>query len=218
MIRRANLHSGANRKKRVYSSKYALSSIVYCSKCGEIYRRIAWNNRGKHSTVWRCCTRVEHGPTACDAPTIQEAICRRRWYRQSTLRWVNRESMMTTLQENVEAVIRQEDENSSEGIEAKLLELQRELLKLANSKKDYNSVADEIDRLRELKQNALVESVEREGLKQRIREMREFLEQQTTEVTEYDELLVRRLIEKVTVYDERFEVEFKSGAKVDVER
>lgn len=28
MLRRANLHSGKNRKKRVYSSKYALSSIV----------------------------------------------------------------------------------------------------------------------------------------------------------------------------------------------
>lgn len=73
MVRRANLHSGAKRKKRVYSSKYALSSIVYCSKCGDIYRRIAWNNRGKHSTVWRCCTRVEHGPKKCDAPTIQES-------------------------------------------------------------------------------------------------------------------------------------------------
>ena len=35
---------------------------------------------------------------------------------------------------------------------------------------------------------------------------------------EYDEQLVRRLIGKVTVYDERFEVEFKSGVKVDVER
>lgn len=130
----------------------------------------------------------------------------------------NRENMMSTLQENIEAVIRQEDETSSEGIEAKLMELQKELLKLANSKKDYNSVADEIDRLRELKQNALVESAEREGLKQRIKEMREFLEQQSTEVTEYDELLVRRLIERVTVYDERFEVEFKSGTRVDVER
>ena len=42
-----------------------------------------------------------------------------------------------------------------------LLELQKELLKLANSKKDYNSVADEIDRLRKLKQNVLVESAER---------------------------------------------------------
>ena len=69
-----------------------------------------------------------------------------------------------------------------------------------------------------MKQNALVESAEREGLKQRIREMREFLEQQSTDVKEYDELLVRRLIEKVTVYDERFEVEFESGVKVDVER
>lgn len=56
MLRRTNLHSGANRKKRVYSSKYALSSIVYCPKCGDIYRRIAWNNRGKHSFVWRCVT------------------------------------------------------------------------------------------------------------------------------------------------------------------
>ena len=218
MIRRANLHSGANRKKRVYSSKYALSSIVYCSKCGEIYRRIAWNNRGKHSTVWRCCTRVEHGPTACDAPTIQEPDLQAAVVQAINLALGNRESMMATLQENVEAVILQGDETSSEGIEAKLLELQKELLKLANSKKDYNSVADEIDRLRELKQNALVESAKREGLKQRIRDMREFLEQQSTEVTEYDELLVRRLIEKVTVYDKRFEVKFKSGAKVDVER
>ena len=36
-------------------------------------------------------------------------------------------------------------------------------------------------------------------------------------MTEYDEQLVRRLIEKVTVYNERFEVEFKSGVTVDVE-
>lgn len=45
-----------------------------------------------------------------------------------------------------------------------------------------------------------------------------FVEQQSTEITEYDELLVWWMIEKVTVYDERFEVEFKSGAKVEAER
>lgn len=159
---------------------------------------------------------MEHGPTACDAPTIQEPDLQAAVVQAINLALGNRENMMVTLQENVEAVIRQEDETSSEGIETRLLELQKELLKLANSKKDYNSVADEIDRLRELKRNALVESAEQEGLKQRIREMREFLEQQSTEVKEYDELLVRRLIEKVTVYDERFEVEFKSGTKVEV--
>ena len=52
----------------------------------------------------------------------------------------NKESMMVTLQENMEAVTRQEDETSSEGIEAKQLELQKELLKLANLKKDYITV------------------------------------------------------------------------------
>lgn len=218
MVRRANLHSGAQRKKRVYSSKYALSSIVYCPKCGDIYRRIAWNNRGKHSIVWRCCTRVEHGPGKCDTPTIQESDLQEAVIHAINLTLGDRDGMIAVLQENIETVIRQEDETSAEGINARLEELQKKLLKLANSKKDYNSVADEIDRLRELKQKALTESAEREGLKKRIAEMWEFLNSQPTEVLEYDEQLVRRLIEKVTVYEEQFEVEFKSGMKVDVER
>ena len=218
MARRANLHSGAKRKKRVYSSKYALSSIVYCPKCGEIYRRIAWNNRGKHSVVWRCCTRVEHGPDQCDAPTIQESDLQAAVVKAINLTLGNRSAMMTVLQKNIETVILQEDENSAEGITAKLKEKQKELLRLVNAKKDYNSVADEIDRLRELKQKALTESAERDGLKKRIAEMKNFLNNQTVEVLEYDEQLVRRLIERVTVYEETFEVEFKSGMTVDVGR
>lgn len=79
-------------------------------------------------------------------------------------------------------------------------------------------MADEIDSLRELKQKALTESAEREGMKKRIEEMREFLNSQVTEVVEYDEQLVRKLIERVIVYEERFEVGFKSGMTVDVER
>lgn len=78
------------------------------------------------------------------------------------------------------------------------------------------SFRSRICRRRERKKNVLKERAEREGLKQRIKEMREFLEQQSIKVTEYDELLVWRLIEKVTFCDERFEVEFKSGAKLDV--
>jgi site-specific DNA recombinase len=36
-------------------------------------------------------------------------------------------------------------------------------------------------------------------------------------LTEYDESLVRQLIEKVTVCEDKFTVEFKSGVTVDVE-
>ena len=175
MARRANLHSGSDRKKRVYSSKYALSSIVYCPKCGDIYRRIAWNNRGKHSTVWRCCTRVEHGPKACDAPTIQESDLQ-----DAVMRAINgvlggREVFLPLLEENIEAVIGYGVDDEIAEIDCRLAEQQKELLKLANVKKDYSKVADEIDRLREERQNILTREADREGRRQRIEEMKDFL-------------------------------------------
>ena len=72
MVRRANLRGGKGCKKRVYSSKYALSSIVYCGHCGDIYRRVHWNNRGYKSIVWRCVSRLEEKGSECTAPTINE--------------------------------------------------------------------------------------------------------------------------------------------------
>ena len=87
-----------------------------------------------------------------------------------------------------------------------------------NSKKDYNDLTDEIDRLQKEKQQAQVDKAEREGMKNRIAEMRIFLDRQEKEINEYDEKLVRKMIEKVTVYADKFTVEFKSGASVDIER
>jgi len=103
-------------------------------------------------------------------------------------------------------------------IDARLEELQKELLKVANAKGNYDSIVDEIYSLREAKQNAQVEGAECEGMKQRINEMQQFLAEQTQDITEYDEQLIRRLIEKITVYDEKVIVEFKSGTSVDIHR
>ena len=218
MVRRANLHSGQNRKKRVYSSKYALSSIVYCSKCGDIYRRVVWNNRGKHSIVWRCCTRVEHGPGACNADAIHESELQNLVVRAINMALGQKDTMYDVLQRNVEAVLTGTDGISLDEIDARLEELQRELLNVANAKGNYDSIVDEIYMLREAKQNAQVEGATREGMKQRISEMQQFLAEQTQDITEYDEQLVRRLIEKIMVYDEKVIVEFKSGTSVDVRR
>lgn len=218
MLRRANLHSGQNRKKRVYSSKYALSSIVYCSKCGEIYRRIQWNAHGKKYTVWRCCTRVENGPGACDADTIKEEDLQNVVVQAINKALGKSESMKDVLASNIESVLTEVDGISMEEIDSRLEELQKELLKVANSKGNYDSITDEIYRLRELKQNVMVDSAEREGLKLRINEMRQFLDEQTEVITEYDEQLTRRLIEKITVYEDHFAVAFKSGTSVDIHK
>ena len=217
MVRRANLHSGSERKKRVYSSKYALSSIVYCPKCGDIYRRIAWNNRGKHSTVWRCCTRVEHGPKACDAPTIQESDLQNAVAKAINDVLGGKEVFLPVLEENIEAVIGESVDDEIAEIDRRLAEQQKELLKLANAKKNYSKVADEIDRLREERQDILMREADRDGRRQRIEEMKAFIQEQADTPLEYDEQLVRRLVEKVTVYESKAAVEFKSGLETDVE-
>ncbi len=215
MVRRANMKAG--KKKRVYSSKYALSSLVFCSKCGDIYRRIAWNNRGKHSIVWRCCTRVEHGPGACDAETIPEDELQMVTVRAFNQLYQSKDTMMDILINNIKQVVNTSDE-SLETIETKLEELQQQLLKKANSKQSYDKLANEIFALRGKKQNIMVDSAEKNGLKKRISEMEDFLRGFDFELEEYDEQLVRSLIQKITVYDEQYGVEFKAGITIDIEK
>lgn len=53
-----------------------------------------------------------------------------------------------------------------------------------------------------MKQNAMVENAGREGLKQRIAEMKQFLAEQTEQIEEYDESLVRRMVESIMVYED----------------
>lgn len=101
-------------------------------------------------------------------------------------------------------------------IDKRLGELQIQLLKLASTKADYEDVAEEIYQLREQKQKILVENANRDELRKRVADMSSFLQKQPTALSEYDEPLVRRLIEKITVYEDKFTVEFKSGLTVDV--
>ena len=45
--------------------------------------------------------------------------------------------------------------------------------------------------------------------------MSDFLNTQTGDITEFDDKLVRKLVEKATVYDDRLVVEFKSGLEIE---
>lgn len=75
-----------------------------------------------------------------------------------------------------------------------------------------------IYKLREQRQDVIAQDAERDGRRQRIEEMRTFLEKQVNEPLAYDEQLVRRLVEKITVYEDRLTVEFKSGLEINVRR
>ena len=89
------------------------------------------------------------------------------------------------------------DTLSPDGIQARLEELQKELIKKANNKQDYDAIADEIFRLRDQKEQSELDSHHREEAMNRIKELQDFIAGQETDITEFDEALVKKLIEKI---------------------
>lgn len=87
-----------------------------------------------------------------------------------------------------------------------------------DTKQPYDDVADAIEDLRERKQQALTKKAEEEGQKLRIEEMKRFLRGLGQELTDYDEQMVRKYIERITVYDNHYEVEFKAGIRGEIEK
>ncbi len=217
MDRRANMVSGKG-KRRIYSSKYALSSIVYCSKCGDIYRRIAWNNRGKKYTVWRCCTRVTHGPEACEARTIKEEDLQEAVIEAINQLITENSELKEIIKENIEKVITGDGSRQIEEIDKEMLVVQEELLKVANAKKDYTDIADRVEELRNEKEKILLDMAEEKNEQSRLKELEEFLDNQELEIESYDEELVRKLIDKIVIYEENLKVVFKSGLEVEIDK
>lgn len=129
----------------------------------------------------------------------------------------DREGYQRQLQQNIATVIRASATASADAIDEKLLELQQELLKKANSKEAYDEIADEIFRLRELKQQTTVDTVTRDEQIKRITALQDFIRSQPAELTEFDEALVRRWFKRITVYEDHYTVELKSGLSVDID-
>ena len=50
-----------------------------------------------------------------------------------------------------------------------------------------------------------------------IQDLQDFIKSQPTTITEFDETLVKRLITKITVFEDHFTIDFKSSVTIDIE-
>lgn len=214
MAKRANLNSGG--KKRVYSGKYALSCIVFCGHCGDIYRRIKWNNRGCKSTVWRCVSRIEKGGSACPARTINEEDLQAAVVYAVNKLFSCKNRVIPTLMENVCSVIDGRMDEKIAEIDGLIREKQTELLANEKDIVKAEKIGNRIIELREEKQQLLTDGALDQDKIERLEDMKNFLDGQNDFLTEYSDALTRRLVEKVTVYDEKIMVLFRSGLEIEL--
>lgn len=99
-----------------------------------------------------------------------------------------------------------------------MLAVQEELLIVANAKKDYTDLADRVEELRNEKEKILLEMAEEKNEQSRLMELEEFLDNQELEIESYDEELVRKLVGKIVVYEEKLKVIFKSEIEIDIDK
>ena len=216
--RRANLNSGIG-KKRVYSSKYALSGMVICAHCGDIFRRINWNNRGCKSTVWRCVSRVQKKTSGIDCParTVKEETLY-----QVVVDAINQvisfdDDFFQTYRKGLETALGANADRKIRDIEANLTERQKQLITLSQDDPGYKEVVDAILDLREEKRAAMLADADMANAMKRVDDLMAFVKEQPYRIEEYNESLVRQFLERITVHDDHFTVSFKAGMEIAVE-
>ena len=120
------------------------------------------------------------------------------------------------LQKNLMQVLRNDTSAQKDRIAERLLVLQQELLNRANNREAYDDVAEEIFHLRELQQQTDSDETTKAIQMERIKELQDFIGQQGSELTEFDEKLVKRWLRQITVWDDHYTVKLKSGLSIDV--
>ena len=217
MVRRANLETGTG-KRRVYSGKYALSSIVYCAHCGDVFQRTHWNIRGRKEIVWRCVSRLHKKESEVDCParTVKEYELHAAVVEAVNKVYAGKDAFLTQLKENIRKVAGGDNSAPVTEIDGKIAELEQEIIKRTKARQECDDLGQEVLKLRDERYHLQLEDAGREDIRRKAADIEAFLEGLDGRVEEYDESLVRRLIEKITVFDDRFKVEFKSGLSVDV--
>ncbi len=206
-----------------YSGKFALTELLVCGECGSPYKRRTWKLRdGSRAAMWRCASRVEHGPLFCkQSPSIEES--RLHAALATTMRQYlgSREHLLETLEGNLTTALAAEHGRGTlAGMLHRQRELQNALYELAAVLQDESEIAahaTQLDRIRDeldgLK--AAIAQAEQGKPKTALAAITEVLEQAPLELENYDDMLARQLIELVQVDGgEQVTVTFRDGRTV----
>ena len=197
-----------------YSGKYALTELLVCGECGSPYKRVTWARNGKKRIVWRCVSRLEFGTKYCQhSPTLDEGKLH--------------SAILAAMNEY--AAIRQEvcpdvlamAEEARQALSqagARLLQLKKRMDAVSREQSDVldrllvnmadtelnarmKALTDEKESLKAQIADAQQAEVDLEEQAARRRQMWDSIMECAAGYTEFDNELVRQVIQKITVED-----------------
>ena len=211
-------------------SRYALTDVLICGECGTRYRRVTWSRNGVKRIVWRCISRLDYGKKYCkDSPTIFEDKLK-----EAIVRAVNKfnDQDNATYKALMRATIGEalglnSDPEEVDMLERKIEALNNKMLALVNEsvvsgegieahESEFMSLSQEVELLKQriaaIQESAATDSGEQERLEQ----IQTIIAERESNRTEYDDSIVRQMIECIKVYPGgKLEIIFGGGYLVE---
>ena len=230
-LARRNSKKPANAKKSKtnrgrFTSKYALSERLVCGDCGSYFRRVTWNIHGRKEIVWRCINRLEFGPKACGkSPSLtEESLHRAILAALRSLVDGRQEEMAEFLRETlVDCLAGETDSESSQALQGRIEELEQEFDRLLPMAAEENEVIDrklkrindELLQLKQKKKRAEHSAEQMQMQEAKAKEVMAMVSAEDLDLTEYSDVLVYRIVERVTVLSkEEIRIRFIGGLEI----
>lgn len=212
-----------------YSSKYALSELLICGECRTPYRRCTWTAKGKRKIVWRCINRLDYGKKYCHhSPSIEESLLQDAVMRAIMQTAKQNIEVLKTLKIHIGMGLTDEvTEDKTLDIQIRIAEIDAEFQKMLKAVSADNADGIDEERITELmneKQRLTVQLEQyasvrqkRESAKSRLDEIYAILDGLQNHPMEYDDKLVRQIIECIVVESkEKIKVVFIGGTEIEM--
>ena len=213
-----------------YSAKYALTGIVICGECGNQYRRCVWNKRGQKRPVWRCSSRIDYGSKYCHkSPTIYEVPLKAAILDAINLVMSDKKVLIQQIEDamRMELIPFPGGTMSAGDIERKIKELEAEFQALFEEAQkepggymkyteEFQRITNDISELKNKKSLLMEKQQSDSAANKRIQDAIRLLNNSSAEVTEWDEGMIRQLVDYVKVLaEDRVLICLRGGIEVE---
>ncbi len=210
-----------------YSSKYALSDILYCGNCGTPYRRCTWTKNGKKKVVWRCISRLDYGTKYCkDSPTIEESVIQ-----NAVCEAITRKAQMENIsierilghiaiyqshQDTSDLLAKQDRLKALQNRISELTDMNSEAAQNGDFDEQFERLFAEMYALKDELSEMDKERAKFDSQPEVMNEVAAVIEGLKNHPVEYDDLTVRQLIECIKVMSPTLlQIYFKDGAMLE---
>ena len=209
-----------------YSGKYALTELLYCGECGTPYRRCTWSRDGKKKIVWRCVSRLDYGKKYCkNSPSVEESRLHNAIAAAITKKANSEEINIGGIMNHIESFGSQRDTDGIIQRQRSIAEIEKVIDDLARLNSDeaqsgeldykfselYAELYSVKDELEEMQSGASALDGDM------LNEMREVVTGLKNHPVEYDDKVVRQLIDCIKVMSaDMIKICFKDGTVTEV--